>query len=96
MRQLAEEIIREGITKVSLERFETIIRHFDKINAVEGDIIECGVWKGGMESFFQKYSKTELSGLPTATKGLKTKKPVPTFLKMKITMKDPEWLHLYK
>ena len=54
MKDLALNIIEQGITKVTLERFETLIRHFDKINSLEGDIVECGIWKGGMGVFLSK------------------------------------------
>jgi|694.fasta_scaffold07733_26 O-methyltransferase len=81
MRQLAEEIIREGITKVSLERFETIIRHFDKINAVEGDIIECGVWKGGMGVFLSKIFENRTIWLADSYQGFENQKTSTYFFK---------------
>jgi len=36
------------------DRFNTILRNFDNINKLEGDIIECGCWKGGMSIFLGK------------------------------------------
>ncbi len=74
MKQLAEEIVGKGITKVSLERFETIIRHFDKINAVEGDIIECGVWKGGMGIFLSKIFENRTIWLADSYQGFENQK----------------------
>jgi O-methyltransferase len=54
MINLAQQIINDKLTKVTLERFETIIRHQDAIKLLDGDIIECGVWKGGMGIFLRK------------------------------------------
>ena len=54
MINLAQQIINNKLTKVTLERFETIIRHRDNIKLLDGDIIECGVWKGGMGIFLRK------------------------------------------
>jgi len=54
MINLAQQIINNKLTKVTLERFETIIRHRDTIESLDGDIIECGVWKGGMGIFLRK------------------------------------------
>ena len=54
MIELAQKIIDNGLTKVSLERFKTIIRHADNIKSLEGDVIECGVWKGGMGMFLKQ------------------------------------------
>jgi len=54
MIELAQQIIDDRLTKVTLERFKTIIRHTEYIQAIDGDIIECGVWKGGMGIFLRK------------------------------------------
>ena len=54
MIELAHQIINDKLTKVTLERFETIIRHQESIKLLDGDIIECGVWKGGMGIFLRK------------------------------------------
>jgi len=31
--------------------FETILRHYSKIKDINGDIVECGVWRGGFSIF---------------------------------------------
>lgn len=45
--ELATNLIESGITMVWKELFDMPLRHFEKIDAVEGDIVECGVWRGG-------------------------------------------------
>ena len=45
--ELALDLIDSGVTMVWKELFDMPLRHFDKIDAVEGDIVECGVWRGG-------------------------------------------------
>lgn len=45
--ELATNLIDSGITMVWKELFDMPLRHFEKIDAVEGDIVECGVWRGG-------------------------------------------------
>ena len=34
--------------------FDMVYDHYDNINALEGDIVECGVWTGGMSIFLAK------------------------------------------
>tara|TARA_R110000823_G_scaffold271738_1_gene391135 strand:- start:39 stop:755 length:717 start_codon:yes stop_codon:yes gene_type:complete len=36
---------------VSKPLFETVVRNYDNISKLQGDIIECGVWKGGFSVF---------------------------------------------
>jgi hypothetical protein len=48
---LIEDIINSKITMIWEEIFHTPLRNFDKINNVEGDIVECGVWRGGYSIF---------------------------------------------
>jgi len=48
---IIQSVIEKGITLVSNERFDTVIRHYDKINKLDGDIVECGVYKGGFSIF---------------------------------------------
>lgn len=49
--ELIDDIIDSGITMIWKEIFQMPLRHFDKINNVEGDIVECGVWRGGYSIF---------------------------------------------
>lgn len=52
--QLIKQIIESKTSMVLPELFQMPIRHFDKINSLEGDIVECGVWKGGYSIFLSK------------------------------------------
>jgi hypothetical protein len=53
-KDLYKDIINQGITMVSEERFENILRYRDAIQKTDGDIVECGVWAGGMSIFLSK------------------------------------------
>jgi O-methyltransferase len=48
---LVQDLIINNITMVDPDRFKTIFNHWDKIAKVEGDIVECGVWRGGFSIF---------------------------------------------
>lgn len=48
---LINQLINEKITMVENHRFQTVVRHFDTINNINGDIIECGCWRGGFSIF---------------------------------------------
>jgi hypothetical protein len=53
-KELYKSIIGQGVTMITEERFETIIQHKDHVLSLDGDIVECGVWKGGMSIFLSK------------------------------------------
>ena len=53
-KDLYRDIIEQKITMVSEERFETILEHQKNISDIDGDIVECGVWAGGMSIFLSK------------------------------------------
>lgn len=51
---LKNMIINNQITMVSEERFDMIIEHKEHIEKIDGDVVECGVWLGGMSIFLSK------------------------------------------
>jgi len=46
-----KDLIEDGVTMVLPHCFETVIRHQNIIADLKGDIVECGVWKGGFSIF---------------------------------------------
>ena len=44
-------VLNKGCSMVSKERFDTIFLYQEKIKQIEGDIVECGVWRGGFSIF---------------------------------------------
>jgi hypothetical protein len=58
-RELYKDIIKQNITMVSDERFENILKYKDNISKLKGDIVECGVWAGGMSIFLSKLFPTK-------------------------------------
>jgi hypothetical protein len=69
MIDLAHNVINNGLTKVSIERFEMIHRHSDIIKQLSGDVVECGVWKGGMGVFLSKLFDEKQIWLADSFKG---------------------------
>ena len=50
-KELAQHLIQNKITMLWEELFDMPLRNFKKISSVEGDIVECGVWRGGASIF---------------------------------------------
>ena len=49
--QLIDYLIEHKLTMVNKGEFNTILRHYSSIVDIEGDIVECGVWRGGFSIF---------------------------------------------
>lgn len=49
--QLIQDLIDNKITMVGPDGFKTILNHFENISKIEGDIVECGCWRGGYSIF---------------------------------------------
>jgi len=48
---LINQLINEKITMVDNARFQTVVRHYNHLSNIDGDIIECGCWRGGFSIF---------------------------------------------
>jgi len=44
---LSQILQANQLTMVDQPRFDTILRHLDNIEKINGDVVECGCWKGG-------------------------------------------------
>ena len=51
IRLLINSLIETKTTMVFNFNFETMLRHYSKIKDVNGDVVECGVWRGGFSIF---------------------------------------------
>jgi hypothetical protein len=49
--ELIQDLIDNQITMVRPNEFKTIFKHYSNISQIEGDIVECGVWRGGFSIF---------------------------------------------
>ena len=54
---IVTEVRKNKVTMVSEPLFQTTIRNYYNINSIQGDIIECGVWKGGYSVFLSHLFK---------------------------------------
>lgn len=54
MNELIDKIIQDNLTMISKERFNSILSYSNAIAKLSGDIVECGVWRGGMSIFLTK------------------------------------------
>ena len=52
--KLVSDIIESQVSMVTKERFDTIYRHHNRITKLKGDIVECGIWRGGVSIFMAK------------------------------------------
>ena len=52
--QLISDLISNQITMISEERFTSIAKYKEEIQSIDGDIVECGVWRGGMSIYLTK------------------------------------------
>lgn len=48
---LGQSLRDNRVSMVWEDEFNTVIRHRDRIQNVEGDVVECGCWKGGFSIF---------------------------------------------
>lgn len=48
---LIQDMIDRKVTMVNPREFNTVLSNYDKISQVEGDMVECGVWRGGFSIF---------------------------------------------
>ena len=51
IKDLINKITEEKYSMVNKELFNTVLRNYESINKIQGDIIECGVWRGGFSVF---------------------------------------------
>ena len=49
--QLIQNLTYNKISMVFKEEFLTILQHKNNIDQLNGDIVECGCWRGGFSIF---------------------------------------------
>jgi len=49
--ELINDLLSNQISMVDAGRFGTILRNYEDINKIKGDVVECGIWRGGMSIF---------------------------------------------
>jgi hypothetical protein len=50
-KELAQHLMDNKITMVGNDEFTTILNKYKDIEAIDGDVVECGVWRGGFSIF---------------------------------------------
>ena len=50
-KEFIQHMISQKVTMVGPNCFDTVLRNYDVIEKVEGDMVECGVWRGGFSIF---------------------------------------------
>jgi hypothetical protein len=49
--QLIDDLCKEKLTMVEPRLIRSILNFYPNLSKVEGDILECGVWRGGVSIF---------------------------------------------